>query len=170
MLDIYFADNSDRRLVESLREKGPAIIRVLMSKLNELMIQLQSYIVAQKLSGQSLRRQSGRLAGSIRYIPAVLEGTVIVGAVEGAGGPAWYGKLYEDPEAGGTGGVSHSWQITATKARALSFVVDGRRVFARSVIHPPLAARPFMTPSLDENAGNIEAQLRAALDAELSRP
>jgi hypothetical protein len=169
MLRISF-NGSDERLVEALRAKGPRIIQVLMSKLNELMIQLQSYIVAQKLSGQQLRRITGKLAGSIRYIPTTLEGTKIVGAVEGAGGPAWYGKLYEDTDAGGTGGVSHSWQITATKARALSFVVDGRRVFARSVTHPAMSARPYMTPSLDENAADIETQLRAALDAEVARP
>lgn len=170
MLNISFVDNSDERLVEGLRTKGPTIVQVLMSKLNELMIQLQSYIVAQKLSGQKLVRRSGKLAGSIRYIPAVLEGTTIKGAVEGAGGPAWYGKLFEDEDAGGTGGVPHPWQITATKARALSFMVSGKRVYAVRVTHPPMAARPFMSPALEENAVDIETQLRVALDEELSRP
>src|SRR6266850_252537 len=105
MLKISFLDGSDTRLVQQLRAKGPNIIAVLIGKLNELMIQLQSYIVTQKLSGQSLRRRTGVLAGSIRYIPATLEGTKIVGGVQGAGGPAWYGKLYEYTSAGGTGGV-----------------------------------------------------------------
>jgi hypothetical protein len=170
MLRISFIENSDQRLVEALRAKGPAIVRVLMSKLNELMIQLQSYIVSQKLSGQSLQRRTGTLAGSIRYIPAVLEGTKIVGAVEGAGGAAWYGKLYETEEAGGTGGVGHAWQISATKGRALSFLMDGKRVFARSVMHPALSARPFMTTALEENAAAIEAELRIAVDTEANRP
>jgi len=31
-------------------------------------------------------------------------------------------------------------------------------------------ARPYMTPSLEENAGEIETQLRGALDAELNKP
>src|SRR6266550_4389580 len=128
------------------------------------------YIVSQKLSGQALKRQTGVLAGSIRYVPATLEGTSIVGAVEGAGGPAWYGTLYEDVSAGGTGGVSHSWTITATKARALSFLVDGKRLYRRNVTHPALSARPYMTPSLEENADEIETQLRGALDAELNKP
>jgi hypothetical protein len=170
MLKISFINNSDQRLVETLRTKGPAIVRAIVSKLNELMISLQSYIVSSKLSGQALQRRTGTLAGSVRYIPAVLEGTTITGAVEGAGGPAWYGSLYEDTDAGGTGGVPHSWLITASKARALSFLVDGKRVFARSVMHPPLVARPFMTPALDENAADIEAQLRAAVDAEVLKP
>ncbi len=170
MLKISFIANSDTRLVEALKAKGPAIVRVLMSKVNELMIQLQSYIVSQKLSGQALKRQTGVLAGSIRYVPATLEGTSIVGAVEGAGGPAWYGTLYEDVSAGGTGGVSHSWTITATKARALSFLVDGKRLYRRNVTHPALSARPYMTPSLEENAAEIETQLRGALDAELNKP
>jgi len=170
VLKISFIANSDTRLVEALKAKGPAIVRVLMSKVNELMIQLQSYIVSQKLSGQALKRQTGVLAGSIRYVPATLEGTSIVGAVEGAGGPAWYGTLYEDVSAGGTGGVSHSWTITATKARALSFLVDGKRLYRRNVTHPALSARPYMTPSLEENAAEIETQLRGALDAELNKP
>ncbi len=169
VLKISFIGNSDTRLVEALKAKGPAIVRVLMSKVNELMIQLQSYIVSQKLSGQALKRQTGVLAGSIRYVPATLEGTSIVGAVEGGGGGAWYGALYEDVSAGGTGGVSHSWTITATKARALSFLVDGKRLYRHSVTHPALMARPYMTPSLEENAGEIETQLRAALDAELNK-
>ncbi len=170
MLKISFIGNSDTRLVEALKAKGPAIISVLMSKVNQLMLQLSGYIVSQKLQGQVLHHRTGVLAGSIRTIPATLEGTSIVGAVEGGGGGAWYGALYEDVSAGGTGGVSHSWTITATKARALSFLVDGKRLYRRSVTHPALSARPYMTPSLEENAGEIEAQLRAALDAELNKP
>lgn len=170
MLRISFAANSDQRLVQALERKGPAIVRVLMGKVNELMIMLQSYIVAQKLSGQSLRRRTGVLAGSIRYVPASIEGTTIVGSVQGAGGPAWYGKLFEDPRADGEGGVGHSWQITAVRARALAFMVDGKKVFARSVMHPGLAARPYMTPSLDENEARIRTELQAALDEEANKP
>src|SRR6266403_3326926 len=169
MLKISFIGNSDTRLVEALKAKGPAIISVLMSKVNQLMLQLSGYIVSLTLQGQVLHHRPGVLAGSIRTIPATLEGTTLVGAVAGAGGGAWYGALYETEEAGGTGGVSHSWTITATKARALSFLVDGKRLYRHSVTHPALMARPYMTPSLEENAGEIETQLRAALDAELNK-
>lgn len=170
MLKLFFRGNSDQRLVESLRAKGPNIVRILMTKVNSLMIQLQSYIVAEKLSGQYLKRRTGKLAGSIRFIPATLEGTKIIGAVEGAGSASWYGKLYEYETAGGTGGVPHSWEIVATNARALNFVMSGRDVFVKSVTHPGLALRPFMTDSLNENADRIAGELQAAIDEEINQP
>src|SRR5258708_4124488 len=160
MLKISFLGGSDQRLVEGLRAKGPAIIQVLMTKLNALIFILQSYIVSRKLSGQVLNRRTGVLAGSVRAIPAVLEGTKIVAAVEAAGGPAFYGAVHEY---GGSG----AYPIVATRARALAFLMDGKKVFARSVMHPPAKVRPFMAPALEENAADIEAQLRVALDEEL---
>src|SRR5258708_833231 len=95
MLKISFLGGSDQRRVEGLRPKGRVIIQVLMTKLNALIFILQSYIVPQKLSGQVLNRRTGVLAGSVREIPAVLEGTKIVAAVEAAGGPAFYGAVHE---------------------------------------------------------------------------
>jgi hypothetical protein len=164
MLRISFADNSDQRLVETLRTKGPRIIAVLMTKLNALMIQLQSYIVSNKLSGQVLARRTGILAGSIRAIPATVEGAKIVAAVEGGGGPAFYGRIHEEgPEQG-------AYPIVAVRARALSFVMGGKQVFVKSVMHPAVRMRPFMAPSLDENAATIEAELRAAVDQEINQP
>ncbi len=158
------------QFVEKLKAKGPTIAEVLRSKLNAALFNLQSYIVTSKLSGQMLKRRTGKLAGSIRVVPASFEGTSIVGAVEGAGSVAWYGKLYESQDAGGTGGVPHSWQIIASKARVLSFIGgDGNRVFVRRVMHPPIAMRPFMSSSLTEKAEEIKAELQAALDAEIAK-
>ena len=158
------------QFVEKLKAKGPTIAEVLRSKLNAALFQLSSYIVSQKLSGQMLKHRSGRLAGSIRVIPASFEGANIVGGVAGGGGPAEYGKYYEEQSAGGTGGVPHSWQIIASKARVLSFIGgDGSRVFVRRVMHPPIAMRPFLSSSLTEKAEEIKADLQAALDAEVAK-
>jgi hypothetical protein len=162
MLKISFIGESDSRLLESLKAKGPRIIEVLMTKVNALMFALQAYVVGQKLSGQVLHHRTGVLSGSIRAIPAALEGTSIIGAVEGAGGPAFYGAIHEY---GGTG----AYPIVAVRARALAFLMDGKKVFAKSVMHPAAQIRAFMAPSLEENAADIEAQLRAALDEELNR-
>lgn len=156
MLNISF-EGTDQRVIQALEQKGPRLVEVLMGKLTELMLQLKTYIVEQKLSGQVLSRRSGVLSGSIRAIPATLEGTKIVGAVEGGGGPAFYAAVHEY-------GGSAPYQIIATRARALAFVMGGKQVFANSVTHPPAIARPFMSTSLAENAATIEAELRAAVD------
>lgn len=156
-------------LIDALEHKGPRIVQVLMSKVNALLFQLQSYIVGQKLSGQMLQRRSGKLAGSIRAVPAILDGANIVGSVEGAGGPAFYGKFFEVESAGGTGGTK-AHPIFAVKARALRFIWHGNVHFAKSVQHPGFAARPFMTTSLMENAEKIRTELQAALDKEVQAP
>lgn len=152
-----------------MEAKGPRIVQVLATKLTALMIQLQSYIIGQKLSGQMLHRRIGVLAGSIRAIPAIFEGTTIRGAVEGAGGPAFYGKFFELESAGGTGGTK-AHAIVAVKARALRFVMGGQIYFRKSVQHPGFAARPFMSTSLTENAADIEAQLNAAVSQVIQEP
>ncbi len=162
MLNISF-EGSDVRVVEVLQSKGPQIIQVLTTKLNQLMLQLRSYIVSSKLSGQYLKRRTGILAGSVNVVPATFQGTQIVAGVEAGSGPAFYGKFYEEISAGGTGGTA-AFQVFATKARALAFMMDGKRVFARSVMHPAMATRPFMTSALEEKAAEIEAGLRAAVD------
>src|SRR5882757_1810462 len=150
MLRISF-NGSDQRLIAALRSKPQAIFRVLTTKLSALMFQLQVKIVTEKLSGQTLKRQTGKLAGSIRALPTVTEGSKILGGVEGAGGPAFYGAVHEY---GGTA----AYQIVAVRARALRFVMDGKVVFARSVIHPPAKVRAFMGPSLDESADTIRTE------------
>jgi hypothetical protein len=151
------------RLVEGLKTKPVTILNVLSSKLTQLMFQLQRYIVTQKLSGQILKRRTGILAGSVRAIPATLEGTKIVAAVEAGGGPAFYGAVHEH---GGT----HAYPIVAVRARALAFMMDGKKVFAKSVMHPAAQMRAFMAPSLAENEANIRAELQLALDQELNKP
>jgi hypothetical protein len=156
-------------LIDAMQRKGPRIVQVLMSKVNALLFQLQSFIVGQKLSGQMLQRRTGKLAGSIRAVPAILDGASITGSVEGAGGPAFYGKFFEVETAGGTGGT-RAHQITAVKARALRFLWHGNVHFAKSVQHPGFAARPFMTSSLLENADKIRTELQAALDKEVQAP
>ena len=164
MLKISFA--SDPRVIEGLKTKGSQVVQTLSTKLTALMLQLSSYIVSRKLSGQVLHRVTGVLAGSVHAVPTAQEGTRLIGAVESSGGPAFYGRIFEMGE-GAHGGMS-TW-VVPVKARALSFVVDGRRVFAQRVLRHPLAARPFMSTSLEENAAKIRAQLDAALNEVIAK-
>lgn len=159
---LKFSLAGGQELVRTLRAKPLRVYQVLSTKMNALLYQLSSYIASQKLSGQVLKRQSGILAASIRVIPATSQGGRIRGFVEGGGSSAFYGNFHEY-------GVNKSWAIIATKQRALRFMVDGKVTFAKSVVHGPLAARPFMSPSLAENQESIREQLQAALDAEIQK-
>ncbi len=155
ILNISFTTRPE--VITALQTKGTRIVQVLTVQLNKLMFMLQSYIAGQKLSGQVLKVQTGVLRASVRAIPATLEGTNILAGVESSGGPSWYGKIHEY-------GGSHAYSIVAVKARALRFVMGGRVVFAKRVLHPAIAARPFMRPSLEENADQIRAELNAAIN------
>jgi hypothetical protein len=117
-------------------------------------IHLQSYIVQNKLSGQVLNHRSGTLSDSIRAIPAVIEGSKVTGHVEGAGGPAFYGRFFEE---GGKG----PYEIRPVRARCLAWMGDdGAMVFAMRVMHPAIPHLPFMQPSLDENRDRINTNLK----------
>jgi hypothetical protein len=80
---------------DNIRARSDRMVAQLMETMNELMLRLQSEIVGEKLHGQVLQQRTGKLAGSIRAQPTTQEGTDIIGAVEGGGGVAWYGKLHE---------------------------------------------------------------------------
>jgi hypothetical protein len=104
-------------------------------------------------------------AGSVRVVPAHVVGATIQGGVKVGGSVALYAKFFEEPGVGGT----RAHTIIATKARALKFMMHGREVYAKSVFSPGLMARPFLRPSLEENAGSIRDRLQAAIDHVCSR-
>ena len=136
-------NNTDKLVVNWVQSKGNQLIDALQNKMSYLMILLQQKIVREKLSGQVLKHRSGKLAGSIVAYPATLEEGEIIGKVEGAGGPAWYGRVHEF-------GGSSSYPIVAVNKKALHFFIGSKEVFAKRVLHPPLPQRAFMAPSLAE--------------------
>jgi hypothetical protein len=95
MITLFFKDGSDQAVAHRVSEKGPKVFDVLKTKMDALMIGLQSHVVTDKLDGQVLQHRTGKLAASIRAIPATVEADKILGTVEGAGGPAWYGRVHE---------------------------------------------------------------------------
>ena len=153
-------NNSDQRVAESLRAKGPRILEAVRTKMDGLMIELQAKIVGEKLSGQVLNRRTGKLSNSIRALPADIEqnfqGDSVVGRVEGGGGPAFYGRVQEF---GGT----HSYPIVPVNAKALAFMMGGKQVFFMRVIHPPLQERSFMRSSLEESREDIFNSLKQSV-------
>lgn len=145
----------DARIVTALRNKGVVLVRLLASKMTALMILLQRKIVVEELSGQVLGHRTGRLASSVVAYPAEVIGNAIVGRVESSAGTAFYGKIHEF-------GGQRPYVILPKNAKALAFMMNGKQVFAKSVFHPPLPARPFMKPAQDQMRQQIVEGLAEA--------
>ncbi len=178
MLRIFI---NDERLAAAMLAKRTAVGEALMAKMNVMMANLQKKIVTEKLSGQVLHRHSGKLAGSVIAHPAEWTGTTLIGSVEAAGGPAFYGFVHEfggsreyeirpvNKEAlaffpGGTLGGGGGFQQVNKATLASLFNVAGSLkrgriknfrefggIVVKSVIHPPLPQRSFMRTSLAES-------------------
>lgn len=56
-------------------------------------------------------------------------------------------------------GVPHPFTITAQAGGSLHFVIDGHDVFAKSVVHPPIAPSPYMSPAFDQGLQQLEDAL-----------
>ena len=152
---LTFRMTGDEKMVAFIEGRGPKIVQALARKMESLMLRLQQHIVADKLSGQVLNQRTGKLIGSIRVLPVVTETASITGAVEGAGGPAFYGKFHEY-------GTTDSYRIVPVKKLALAFMLGGKQVIVRSVLHPPIKERSFMRSSLADMTEQIRAELQAA--------
>lgn len=155
MIRISF-NTSDQRIVAALKIKAPQIISALVRKLTILMIRLQRRIVTEKLSGQVLHHRTGKLAGSIVAHPAEVRGSTISASVTGAGGSMAAGGYGRVHERGGT----RAYEIVPVNKQALRFMLGGKEVFAKSVTHPPLPARPFMRPAIEEMKNEIISELQ----------
>lgn len=158
-------DGTDAQVEKQLIESGPAAVGRIINTGNAQLLRLQQRIVLDKLQGQVLHHRTGKLGASIRMEPMKAEGTQLVGAVTGGGGPAWYGRLHEY---GGTfqaqrHSVAHFGKgITGIghvgkKIRAL----EQRRTATVYTIHFP--ERSFMRSSLEELRGSIQAEMAGAL-------
>jgi hypothetical protein len=155
-------NGTDQALVDSFRRKGVQLLEVLIKRSNSLMIRLQAKIVTEKFASGPrpgfplVGRVTSRLAGSVRAVPASVEGSSIVAGVEAGGGAAFYGKFLED------GTAPH--EIVATNKKALAFMMGGKQVFAKFVQHPGTRAYHFMRDSLAEFTPEIQAQLQQTIN------
>lgn len=153
-----------------LADKVPKLfeaVRVEIDRQNKL---LQTHIVGDKLQGQVLHHRSGKLGASIRIIPATIDGTMVSGTVEGAGGPAWYGRVHEY---GGTWEVaSHSrrtgFTASGTQTRLLTRGGRVRKAVASTTSHTvgsytlTFPERSFMRSSLEDLRESITAAIQEA--------
>jgi len=126
-------DTFNKKL-QRMRQTMPNSSLLAMKKATEY---LRGYIVKKKLSGQVLKRKTGRLAGSIQSEQYIVGG----GVVGRVGSNLKYARIHE------TGGV-----ITSKSAKFLYFTVDGLEVFTQKVTIP---ARPYIWPSFVEASSMI---------------
>lgn len=56
-------------------------------------------------------------------------------------------------------GVPHPFVINAKPGGTLHFFIDGREIFAKSVLHPPISPRPYLGPAFDSVLPSYEAAL-----------
>ena len=106
---------------------------------------------AEKLSGSPIKRQTGVLRNSI--FERIAESSTAVSAVTGTG--VRYAKFLEE------GTSPHV--ILPVRAKMLSFMAGGTRVFARKVNHPGNRAFWFLRDTLHETAPANIAKIRASM-------
>jgi phage gpG-like protein len=115
-------------------------------------------IMEKYLSGgqDRLNVKSGRLRSSIRSF--VEERPDEITVTFGSDVP--YAAIHE------FGGVTPPHKIEARRADVLSFMLGGKRVFARSVNHPGshIRPRPFLTPGVEDEAPKYEAAIMSVLE------
>jgi len=134
-----------------------ALPPMLASRLASVITTLAQHLydrVEDNLSGAVLQRRSGRLAASIVQQVDGLSASV---GFDPAAVP--YGAAQE------FGADLRAHLIAVKNARALSFVVAGRRVFAKHVMFPGahLPERSFLRSALADLAPDIGAAIAAAV-------
>lgn len=93
MIEASFG-GSDRRVIDALKAKGPAILDLLQQKMERGGLELQRHIQAEKLSGQVLRNRTGTLRRSIVQ-KTERDGQVITTVVAVDPVASAYGKVHE---------------------------------------------------------------------------
>jgi hypothetical protein len=107
-------DGSDMRVVRSLEKRRPIVLEAVRLKMDQLNTILMMTITTEKLQGQVLNQVSGKLAASVRVIPAVVEGDKVTGGVEAGGGPAFYATIQNY-------GTTRPYEILPVNKKALAF-------------------------------------------------
>jgi phage gpG-like protein len=140
----------------SLAGMPDRVRQALSSKANVLAVALEAKI-QQKLSGGVLNARSGALAGSI--IATVDESSADISVRIGTSGDVKYAAIQE------FGGTIPPHEIVPDKAKALAFVVGGKRVFAARVNLPAviMPERSYLRSSLVEMAGEVREELGGAV-------
>ena len=152
-IKLDFSSSKLDALREHLTKKASQIHQALFVRVSAIMAQLQTKIITTKLSGQVLKKQTGLLQSSVRLLPTTSDGSTITGSVAVTGPRRDVAMIH-------TMGMNRAFEVMAVKRKALAWAgADGKMVFARRVMHPPIPAKPFMWPTLEESKDEIIAEL-----------
>jgi hypothetical protein len=144
-------------VVQRFDRLGADVQACLLAASQTLAASLQAHVQQDKLSGQVLNRLSGDLAASIAASVEIGDGVVTTQVF--SANPPPYAEILE------FGGVLPAHEVRPVSAEALSFMLDGRRVFAR-VAHIPdetLPAHSYLRSALQDMAAEIASELQQAV-------
>jgi phage gpG-like protein len=144
-------------VVKRFNRLGADVQACLFATSQTLAASLEAHVQQDKLSGQVLNRLSGDLAASIATTVEIGDG--VVTAQVSVADPPPYASILE------FGGVIPAHDVKPVSAEALSFMLDGRRVFAK-VAHIPdvtLPAHSYLRSSLQDMAAAIASELQQAV-------
>lgn len=152
----------DRQLVAQLGALPKAIQDNIAKTVDMLGLRLIANVVTQKLSGQVLKRRTGRLAASIArggaQTRSKFEQTSTT-AIAYVGTNVTYGRTWE------YGAHVPAYEIRPKNGQALHFFSHGAEIFAK-VVHMPardIKARPYLAPALQEMKPQIIAEIQRTL-------
>jgi phage gpG-like protein len=158
----------DRQLIARLGKLPAAIEDDVARTVDALGHRLIDRVAHTKLSGQVLKRRTGKLAASIARGGADtlsrFERTATT-AISYVGTNVKYGRVWE------YGADVKAYTVRPVKAQALHFFVGGQEIFAKHANIPAhhIKARPFLAPALAEMKPLIITELTAALNRAAAR-
>jgi len=151
-------------LIERFDRLGADVQASMVATSQTLAARLAAHVQQDKLAGQVLDRLTGALAASIATTVEIGDG-VVTAEVYSADPPPYAARLE-------FGGVIPAHEVRPVSAEALSFMLDGRRVFAR-IAHIPDVAAPahsYLRASLQDLAADIATELQQAVVRALKAP
>lgn len=138
-------------LEANLVARQQRVVIALRNKILNLELRLQSKIQGNLAQGIGLKSRHGTagLAGSVRAEEPVIVGQDVTGEVKGAGGPTWYGRMWE---------FQGHKEIFPVNKKALSWLANGKRVFAMHV--DAQEPRPWFMPPWQEFKPTVIAEIK----------
>ncbi|MCL4504113.1 MAG: HK97 gp10 family phage protein [Deltaproteobacteria bacterium] len=142
-------------VIQRLNEVPPRVLGFVRQAVEAEAINLVRDVKENKLTGQVLKTQTGRLRRSINYALSIED----QGLTATVGTNLVYAGIHE------YGSQTRAHVIQARNAKALAFQVGGQTIIRKSVNHPgsKMPERSFLRSSLRENEARIKANIAAAV-------
>lgn len=151
MINITGVVTGEKNVIARLERVTPNVRQAVTSRLLRISIDLQSYVVKNKLSGQLLRRRTGTLAASIQHkvVSTSASITAVVGSRINEAKPLKYAGIHEDGSNEVVSVREHLRMMTTAFGQA---VKNPRKITVRAhSMRQNVKAKRYLAGSLDEN-------------------